>query len=106
LAAVKAQDLQAMSSVWGTDKGLAREQLDRSQLERRLIIMQGCYDHDRYQILDEVPGTGGTRVIRVTLWRGGRTKTTNFAIYRGPSSRYYLNVENADFSAMRDFCAR
>jgi len=46
LAAVKAQDLQAMSVVWGTSKGPARDQLERSELEKREIIMQGCYDHD------------------------------------------------------------
>src|SRR5688572_6446905 len=35
LGAVKAGDLQAMSLVWGTEKGPASEQMDRAELEKR-----------------------------------------------------------------------
>jgi hypothetical protein len=107
LAAVKAQDLQAMSTVWGDEKGPARERFDRTELEKRLLIMQGCYDHERYQILDETPRASGVRIIRVSLVRGNRTKTTGFEVWKGPSSRYFVNVSNAEFSSMqKEFCPR
>jgi len=109
LGAVKAQDLQAMSAVWGSEKGPARDQLPRTQLDQRLIIMQGCYDHDRYQILDEAGGTSGRRIVRVSLVRGSRTKTTNFTVVRGPGKpgRYFVSVQDADFNSMlKDFCPR
>jgi len=107
LNAVEAQDLQAMSMVWGNEKGPGRDQFERGELDKRLIIMQGCYEHDRYEILDETTGTGGTSLIRVSLARGTRPpKITTFVAHRGPSSRYYVDVRDADFNAMRDFCPR
>jgi hypothetical protein len=107
LGAVKAQDLQAMSAVWGSEKGPARDQLPRTQLDQRLIIMQGCYAHDRYQILDETAGTSGRRIVRVSLVRGSRTKTTSFSAVPGPSKRYFVSVEDADFNSMlKDFCPK
>lgn len=101
--AVKAQDLQAMATVWGTSQGPARDQMDRTTLEQRLIIMQGCYDHDRYQILGESQGQDGERLVRVQVTRGARSRTANFAVAPGPSNRWF--VRDADFDAMREFCA-
>lgn len=101
--AVKAQDLQAMAEVWGDQRGAARDNLERAELERRLLIMQGCYEHDRYQVLTEAPGPNGERVVRVQITRGTRTKTANFAMARGPSDRWY--VRDADFDAIKEFCA-
>jgi hypothetical protein len=104
LTAVKAQDLQAMSVVWGTDKGPARDQLERTELEKREIIMQGCYDHDSYKVLDEGPAPDGERAVRVEISRSGRTATPTFLIVKGPSDRWY--VRDAGISAMREFCRR
>lgn len=104
LAAVKAQDLQAMSVVWGTDKGPARDQLERSELEKREIIMQGCYDHDRYRILEEGPAPNGERFVKVEITRGRNTATPIFSMVKGPSNRWY--VRDAGISAMKDFCKR
>ena len=50
MGAVKAQDLQAMGAVWGSDKGAARDNMDRTELDKRLVILQQCYDHDRAQM--------------------------------------------------------
>ena len=102
LAAVNAQDIQAMSVVWGTEKGPARDQLSRQELERREIIMQQCFAHDSYRVVDELPGEGGTRVIRVEVTRGRVTKTPQFVTIKGPSERWY--VLDADIAAMRDLC--
>ena len=102
LAAVKAQDLQAMSVVWGTEKGPARDQMERTELEKREIIMQGCYDHDRYQIVEDSPAPNGARYVRVSITRGSKTKTPNFLTVKGPSDRWY--VSDADFASMRELC--
>lgn len=104
LAAVKAQDLQAMSVVWGTDKGPARDQLERSELEKREIIMQGCYDHDQYRILEEGPAPNGERFVKVEITRARKTATPTFALVKGPSDRWY--VRDAGITAMKDFCKR
>lgn len=102
LAAVSAQDIQAMSVVWGTEKGPARDQLARTELERREIIMQQCFAHDRYRVMDEIPGEGGSRMLRVEITRGSTTRTPQFVTIEGPSERWY--VMDADIAAMSDLC--
>lgn len=104
MAAVKAQDLQAMSVVWGTSKGPARDQLEREDLEKREIIMQGCYDHDAFKILDEGPAPDGERLVRVEVTRGKKTATPSFMVVKGPSNRWY--VRDAGITAMKEFCNR
>jgi hypothetical protein len=106
LTAVKAQDLQAMSTVWGNERGPGRDHFDRAELDKRLLVMQSCYAHDRFQILDESPGTANTSIVRVQLVRGSRTKVTNFVAHRGPANRYFVDVRDGDFRAMSDFCPR
>lgn len=102
LGAAKSQDLQEMAVAWGTEKGPARDQFERSELEKRLIVMQGCYDSDRHRIVDELPGESGKRVLRVELTKGAVTKTPRFTTVKGPSDRWY--VEDADFAAVTALC--
>ncbi len=105
LNAVESQDLQAMSTVWGTSQGPARDQIDRSDLDKRLILMQSCFAHDRYQVVDEGPAPTGEHQVRVTLVRGAKSRTVSFVTYKGPSDRYYMSVLEKDFNAIRDFCS-
>jgi hypothetical protein len=104
LGAAQSQDLQAMGAVWGTDKGAARDNMDREQLERRLILLQPCYVHDRAQVLDERLGTTpNDRAVRIQITRGTRTKTLEFDIVKGPSNRWY--VLDVDYETVQnDFC--
>jgi hypothetical protein len=104
LGAAKSQDLQAMGAVWGSTQGASRDNMDREQLDRRLLILQPCYVADRSQILDERIGTTATeRFVRLQLTRGTRTKTIEFKVVRGPSSRWY--VEDVDYEELQaDFC--
>ena len=104
LGAAKSQDLQEMAVAWGTSKGPARDHLERTDLEKRLIVMQGCYDSDKHRIIDEVPGDDGKRVLRVELTKGAVTKTPRFTTVKGPSDRWY--VEDADFAAVTALCRR
>lgn len=102
LNAVKAEDLQAMSEVWGNDKGPARDRIPRDQLEKRELLMQCYLKHDTFRILGDLPGDNGRRVISVRITRGRVSRELNFDAVKGPSNRWYM--ENADLSKVQDLC--
>ena len=102
LRAVHARDLQAMSTVFGTKDGPARETMDRTELEKREIILACYFNHDSYRILGEMSGQSGHREVRVELKKGSLTRQTTFYTIRGPGGRWY--VDNMDIAAVRDFC--
>ncbi|MGI8547566.1 MAG: hypothetical protein ACR2M1_09555 [Gemmatimonadaceae bacterium] len=101
--AARAQDLQAISAVWGTSKGPARDNMERGELEKREVILQCYFNNDTYRILGVSPTAEGRRSVRVELVRQGKTRTPTVYTVQGPSSRWY--VENLDIAAVRDFCA-
>lgn len=103
LGAVRAQDLQAMSVVWGTSKGPARDVVPRSQLEKRELVMQCYLSHDKFQILSETPGPGGSRIFGVSLVKGAMTRETTVQTVRGPSDRWY--VQDVNLEPLKDLCA-
>ena len=102
LKAVNAKDIQAMSTMFGTNKGPARETMDRTELEKRLVILACYFTHDTARILGEDPGTGGHREVRVEVKKGNMTRQTTFYAIQGPGRRWY--VDNMDIAAVRDFC--
>lgn len=102
LNAVRAQDIQAMSGIFGTNRGPARDNMNRGELEKRLIILQCYFSHDKFRILGESPGDGGHRVIATELTRGINTRSPRFYAIQGPGSRYY--IDNMEIAAVRDFC--
>ena len=104
LTAVRAQDLQAMSTVFGTSRGPSRDNMDREQLEKRLIILQCYFNHEKFRILGEVPGEAGHRVITVELTRGRLVKSPRFYTIRGPGDRWF--VDNMEIAAVAQFCAQ
>jgi hypothetical protein len=104
LTAVRAQDLQAMSTVFGTSRGPSRDNMDREQLEKRLIILQCYFNHDKFRILGEVPGEAAHRVITVELTRGRLVKSPRFYVIRGPADRWF--VDNMEIAAVAQFCAQ
>ncbi len=101
-AAVHAQDLQAMSLVWGTSKGPARDNMDRAQLEKREVILQCYFNSNSFRILGESPTSEVRRMVRVELQRDGTTRTPTVYTVLGPNGRWY--VENLDIAAVKDFC--
>jgi hypothetical protein len=102
-AAVHAQDLQAMSRVWGTASGAARDHMERTELEKREVILQCYFNYDTFRVLSESPTSETRHMVRVELQRGGRTRTPVVYTVMGPGGRWY--VENLDLAAVRDFCA-
>jgi hypothetical protein len=101
--AVHDQDLQAMSQVWGTDKGSARDNMDRDQLEKREVILQCYFNYDTFRILGESPTSETRRMVRVELTREGKTRNPVVYTVLGPNGRWF--VENLDIAAVKDFCA-
>jgi hypothetical protein len=104
LNAVKAQDIQAMSVLFGTNKGPSRDNMNRDELEKRLVILQCYFNHDKFRILSETPGDGGHRVIEVELSRDENLRTPNFYAIQGPGGRWF--VDNMEIAAVRDFCRK
>ena len=102
LRAVNAKDLQAMSTVFGTNKGPARATMDRTELEKREIILACYFNHDSWRIIGESAGTQGHRDVRVELKKGNLTRQTTFYTIKGPGDRWY--VDNMDIASVRDFC--
>jgi hypothetical protein len=102
LEAVRAQDLQAMSVIFGTSKGPSRDNMNREELEKRLVILQCYFNHEKFRVLSEFPGDDGHRVIEVELSKQGNLRTPNFYVVPGPSNRWY--IDNMEIAAVRDFC--
>jgi hypothetical protein len=102
LAAIRAQDLQAISMIWGTERGPARDVINRDELERREIIMVCFFNHDKAAVGEETPGEKGRRIFAVTLTKGQLTRTADFTAVPGPSERWF--VENGDILKVREFC--
>jgi hypothetical protein len=102
LKAVNAKDIQAMGAVFGTKSGPARETVDRTELEKRLIILACYFNHDTARTIGEDRGSDGHRELRVELKKGNMTRQTTFYTIAGPGRRWY--VDNIDIAAVRDFC--
>ena len=103
LSSVRAQDLQAMSAVWGDKDGPVRDnkKMSREDMERRELILMCYFRHDKYRVLGDNPGPNGERVLQVELTKGTLSRTTNFYLARG-GDRWY--VRSADMEPVRDLC--
>lgn len=104
MAAVKAQDLQAMSGLWGNGKGLARDQYKRDELEKRLVIMQCLLQHDQFRFAEAGPRlqTGGRQEHLIEIKKAKLEARTTVMTVPGPNGRWL--VEDIDVSKLRDFC--
>ena len=103
MLAVRAQDLQAISTVWGNAKGPARDQgMTRSDLEQRALLMVCFFNHDSFRITGQTPANSKKEFIGAELKKGTLTRTTEFTVERGPSSRWYASVE--DVTSVKDLC--
>lgn len=80
LDAVKAKDLDAMGSLWGSDRGPARVWMNADDLHKRLTVMQTILVHERYALqAGPLPGRSAQeRVVRVQLTRGRCTPVVPF----------------------------
>lgn len=103
LAAIRAGDLQAISYVWGNERGSVIGQMDRAEMERRQLIFQCYFNHDQARVLEQVSaGEPNHTVFRAELTLRGMTRTPTVSTVQGPQGRWY--VVDADINAVRDFC--
>jgi hypothetical protein len=100
LDAARAGDIQALTAVWGTERGAARDRLPPDQLEKQAVIMACHFRSDAYEIQSERAADNNERVTRVELRKGSLRRTTTFNTVEGPAERWY--VSNADIVAVQD----
>lgn len=105
LQTIREQDIQATSNIWGSERGPARTIIaDRSELEKRIIVLQCNMQHDRFRILSDLPGDKSTmRTLRVELTRGTLSATTTMSAVQAPDGRWYIN--DPDIRPLKGFCA-
>ena len=84
-----------------TERGPVRDEMERTERERRQLVMMCYLNHDRHQILSETQGEA-SRTLAVQLGRGSLTRTTNFVTVRGRDGRWY--VQDAALQPLTDFC--
>jgi hypothetical protein len=104
LDAVKGQDIQGMSVIFGTSSGPSRDNMSRDELDKRLVILQCYFNHDKSQFVSETPGSGGHRIVQFQLTRGQVTRSPSFYTIAGPRGRWY--VDNMEIAVVRDLQAR
>ena len=103
LAAVRNQDLQAMSGVWGDKSGPVRDAkvMSREDMEQRELYLIRCLKHDGFRVLGDAPAADNERVLRVELTRGTVTRVTDFYTARA-GERWFLRTANLE--PVRDLC--
>jgi len=90
MAAARAQDLQAFSAIWGSEKGSARDVVPREQLEKRELTMMCYLTHDKFDITSELTPKASEHDFTVAVSRGAITKDTKVTVVQGPSERWYV----------------
>ena len=103
LGAIRAQDLQAMSSVWGDKNGPVRDAkvMSREDMEQRELYLIRCLKHDSFRVLGDSPSMDGERQLRVELVRGTVTKSTDFSLARS-GDRWFVRTFALD--PVKDLC--
>lgn len=104
MAAVTAQDLDALSLIWGTSSGPVRSTMQRQEWEQREVIIIKCLKHETYRVQNEIPAAGGERVLAVQLKFRDLTPTTNFTTTRDRTGRWYVKV--VEMEPVSQLCAR
>ena len=103
MAAIKLQDLDALSLIWGSEKGAARDIVPADQLRKRELIMECYFQHDRYVITSDVESSSGLHVVMLSVTKGSFTRETQTQVLLGPKNRWY--VANPSLEPLKDLCA-
>ena len=90
LAAIRAQDLQALGTVWGDQRGSARDIMQRDVYDQRVIIMQCYLSHDRSRVVSGPTTKVDTVLFNLELTKGEVRASTTAKTLQGPGSRWYV----------------
>ncbi|MDE3054132.1 MAG: hypothetical protein KGJ70_09620 [Gemmatimonadota bacterium] len=104
MAAITAQDVQALGGIWGTKDGPAREQMSGDQLQERELIMFCYFKHNSYDIVSDAPSLNGDRTFAVLVKFGPISHTGQFQVTRAKDGRFYVVGVN-NFPEFQDVCA-
>ncbi len=104
LAAARAKNLAIMASVWGTEKGPASKSMNKTELERRELIMIQCLAHDQATLGAPAPAEAGRLRIPVELTLVTLKANPTFTVVRGPADRWYVWDLDMDHLRDRGFC--
>ncbi len=97
LKAVREQDLQALSNIWGNKDGPVRSSktMSREEVEQREIYLIKCLRHDTHRVLGDSPIAGGERLLQVELTQGTTRSVMDFFTAQG-DGRWYVRSANLD----------
>jgi hypothetical protein len=108
LAAVKANDLDRMGGLWGTERGPNGRRMDAPVLRQRLTVIQKYLDHVGYRVVEgplPVPARGDLRTYRVELQRArGCSQVVQIDVIRADSGGWLVfdpHLESAGNPAAR-----
>ena len=103
MAAIKAQDLDALALIWGSEKGPARDVVPSDQLRKRELIMECYLQHDGYRVVADVAQSTELHVVTLSITKGTFTRETKTQVILGPHQRWY--VANTELEPLRDLCS-
>ena len=106
LTAAKMQDIQAMSAVWGDEKGMTRDRVDRNELETRTIGLICLLKHDSEKIGEPQQASGSRFLINVDLVQGTNSATTTFTLARSAAGRWLVTTFDVVALQNKGFCKR
>jgi len=95
MTAVKANDLDRMKNLWGSERGPASGYMDAEYLHRSLTVVQIYLNHTDYRILDgplPVDGKDRLRTFKVELQRpSGCHQVVPIDLVRANSGSWLIN---------------
>ena len=97
LKAVRAQDLQALSAIWGNKEGPVRSSktMTREEVEQREIVLIRCFRNESLRVLSESPAADSERLLEVELVQGTSRSVSKFFTAKG-GDRWYVRSADMD----------
>ncbi len=94
MSAVKANDLERMRTLWGSERGLASDRMKADDVKQRLTVLQIYLNHVGYRVIEgplPVPKKDDRVTFRVELQRGkGCTVVVPLEVARAGSGRWFV----------------
>lgn len=95
MAAVKANDLDRLGTLWGSDRGPASEWMKPEELKMRVAVIQKYLNHVGYRVVEgptPVPGHDDQRTFKIDLQRSSScTVTFPIELVRTHHSTWVVN---------------
>ena len=106
LSAAKAQDLQALSSVWGDENGAARDRNPRREFEQSQLVLLCLVHHDQAKVGDLRQAENGRFVTTVDMVQGTAKATVPYTLAHTPSGRWFVQSVDTKLLQNSGFCTK